>query len=91
MWNLFIIHNKDIKKRTWQIQYVHSRLEKHLKKVLDKLQVVDEEMQSLLLTFKSFLTSRKYLFAAWVRFFEDSKNSTGYSIPSPANKYILQF
>ena len=29
-------------------------------------------------------------FARWIRFFNDSKNSNGYSIPSPAYKYMLK-
>ena len=48
--------------------HVHSPLGKHLKKVLDMLQVVNKETKSLLLTFKTFLgfpllTLCKYLFA----------------------------
>ena len=61
------------------------------------LQFVNKETQSLLLTFNRFqilfsvsVVDFEWGFFCWVSFFNDSKNSNGYSIPSPANKYMLK-
>ena len=63
--------------------HVNSTLEKHLKKVLGTLQVVNKEMQSLLLTFRvlGFLGFFCWLwvFVCWVRYFKDLKNISGCS------------
>ena len=69
---------------------------KTLKKVLGILQVVHKETHSLLLTFNRFqfcfrvsVVDFEYLFAG-LTYFKDLKNNNDYSIPFPANKYMLK-
>ena len=50
--NLFKIKQERHQRRIWEI-HVHSALGKHLKKVLDMLQVVNKETKSQLLTYKT--------------------------------------
>ena len=40
--------------------------------------------------FRVSVVDFEYRFVWWVRFFNDSKNSSGYSTLSPANKYMLK-